>query len=87
MPSWVYESKILETLDMSGNALRSWGEQGVDFKVTSIRHFDVTNNAELGNPPVDLLKFSQVNKLVLKGCAVQKSELMLNMERNGVKEY
>ena len=87
MPAWIYKSKVLETVDLSGNQLRDWSEQGEDFRQCTIRHFDVTNNAQLGNPPVDFLRNSHVNKLVLVGCAVEKGELMLNMERNGVKEY
>ena len=34
-----------------------------------------------------MLKLSSVNKLVLTGCAVEKSDLINNMDRNGVKEY
>ena len=52
-----------------------------------MRHLDVSGNARLASPPVDFLRLSPVNKLVLTGCAVDKTILMREMDRNGVKEY
>ena len=45
VPAWIYDSKVLETVDLSENKLRNWNEQSVNFRQCVIRHFDVSNNA------------------------------------------
>ena len=47
----------------------------------------MSNNAKLGEPPVNFLKKSAIANLKLTGCAVNKAELIKNINHNGVKEY
>ncbi len=80
---------VLETLALAENEIAVWIEDlgSIDFGKTTIRHFDVSNNRSLGMPPVEFLRQSNVNKIDLSGCNVDKGELMRDMDRNGVKEY
>ena len=57
------------------------------FSRSVIRHLDVSENHALQSPPVEFLRLSQVNKLLLTGCNVDKGDLMRFMDRNGVHEY
>lgn len=73
---------------MSSNQLSSWSDSNeLDFTRCSIKHLDVSSNSLLGQPPTDFLRFSPVNKLLLRDCNLSKADLMREMERNGVKEY
>jgi len=88
VPVYIYRLSLLETVDLSQNKINDWQAlPSVDFSKSNVRHLDVSGNAALADPPVDFLRLSLVNKLVLSGCTVDKALLMRNMERNGVKEY
>ncbi len=80
---------VLETLAIAENDIVVWieNEGSVDYAKSAIRHFDVSNNRQLGMPPVEFLRQSNVNKMDLSGCNVNKGDMMREMDRNGVKEY
>ena len=52
-----------------------------------MKTLDVSNNKDLEAPPKELLRKTQINKLLLVGCNVDKVTLMREMNLNGVKEY
>ena len=96
VPHALYSLSRLENVSLNNNKLvawsdknvfLTWSEGNVGFRKCSLRKLDVSNNAQLGNPPVQLLRLSNINKLTLTGCAVNNADLLSNMDHNGVKEY
>ena len=96
VPNGLYSMQRLENVNLSnnkiaewsdGNVFKTWSEESVGFRKCSICKLDMSNNTQLGNPPVQLLRLSNINRLTLTGCAVDNSDLLNNMNLNGVREY
>ena len=77
----------LDTVNCSYNVIVAWVERDLDYSKCLMKTFDVSFNAKLGQPPVELLRDSSINKLQLTGCDVSKKVLLDGMDKNGVFEY
>ena len=85
VPAFAYR---IETADLKQNQITDWNlEPSIDYSLMKVRNLDVSENLWLGLPPADFLRESLVNKLVLTGCNVDRTMLMRQMDKNGVKEY
>ena len=77
----------LDTVEINDNIITTWTSEDLDYSQGSMKTLNVANNTQLGQPPVALLKNSNINKLQLTGCNVSKKEMLNGMEKNGVFEY
>ena len=87
IPVQIFTMGSLDTVEINDNLITGWTDEDLDYGQGSMKTLNIVNNTKLGQPPVALLKDSNINKLLLAGCDVLKKEMLNGMEKNGVFEY
>ena len=94
IPAQIFTLESIDTVELNDNLIADWTEGEMnglvdvtEFHKGSVKTLNVANYSKLGQPPAPLLKYSNISKLLLTGCNVQKKDMLMGMEKNGVFEY